>query len=182
MVAGDLVNTASRVQGLAEPGTVLTDDATRRATESAVAFEPAGAHEVKGKAEPIALYRATRVIGGRGGALRSVGLEAPFVGRDRELRILKDLFHMCVDYDELEIARWLIEDLQEAAASQAGPSEAEGNGQPPAALPDYAARRRKENVEATKYVFDMAAQLQKRRDLFDAGCRKWLHNTISPPL
>jgi len=32
----------------------------------------------------------------------------------------------------------------------------------------YADRRRKENIEATKYVFDMAAQLQKRRDLFEA--------------
>jgi hypothetical protein len=31
----------------------------------------------------------------------------------------------------------------------------------------YAARRRKANTEANSFVFDMAAQLQKRRDLFD---------------
>jgi predicted ATPase len=37
------------------------------------------------------------VIGGRGGALRSIGLEAPFVGRDRELRLLKELFHASAD-------------------------------------------------------------------------------------
>src|SRR5207237_8744515 len=34
-----------------------------------------------------------RVVAGRGGSFRAAGLEAPFVGRDRELRLLKDLFH-----------------------------------------------------------------------------------------
>ncbi len=93
MVAGDLVNTASRVQALAEPGTVMVGEVTRRATEAAVVYEPATEHEVKGKAEPISVSRAVRVIGGRGGALKSEGLEAPFVGRDRELKMVKDLFH-----------------------------------------------------------------------------------------
>jgi class 3 adenylate cyclase/tetratricopeptide (TPR) repeat protein len=93
MVAGDLVNTASRIQAVAEPGTVLVGEATRRATEAAVVYEQAGEHELKGKAEPLSLSRAVRVIGGRGGALKAEGLEAPFVGRDQELRMVKDLFH-----------------------------------------------------------------------------------------
>jgi len=93
MVAGDLVNTASRIQSEAEPGTVLVGDATRRSTEAAVSYEEAGSHELKGKAEPVALHRATRVVAARAGEGRSSGLEAPFVGRDRELRLLKDLFH-----------------------------------------------------------------------------------------
>ena len=97
MVAGDLVNTASRIQAAAEPGDVLVGDATRRASERAVVFEPAGEHLLKGKAEPVALYRALRVTAARGGALRSEGLEAPFVGRDRELRQIKDLFHICAE-------------------------------------------------------------------------------------
>jgi class 3 adenylate cyclase len=42
MVAGDLVNTASRVQALASPGAVLVGEATRRATEQAIVFEAAG--------------------------------------------------------------------------------------------------------------------------------------------
>jgi class 3 adenylate cyclase/tetratricopeptide (TPR) repeat protein len=93
MVAGDLVNTASRVQAAAAPGAVLVGEATRRATEAAILYQDAGAHALKGKAEPVRLWRALRVVAGRGGALKSSGLEAPFVGRERELRLVKELFH-----------------------------------------------------------------------------------------
>jgi predicted ATPase/class 3 adenylate cyclase len=97
MVAGDLVNTASRVQGLAEPGTVLVGEATRRATEQTVVYEDAGSHELKGKVGLVPLWRALRVVSGARGSLKSAGLEAPFVGRDRELRQVKELFHACAD-------------------------------------------------------------------------------------
>jgi class 3 adenylate cyclase/tetratricopeptide (TPR) repeat protein len=93
MVAGDLVNTASRIQSVAEPGTVLVGESTRRASDAAIVYEDAGSRELKGKAEPVAVWRAVRVIGGIGGAQRSAGLEAPFVGRDRDLRVIKELFH-----------------------------------------------------------------------------------------
>jgi class 3 adenylate cyclase len=93
MVAGDLVNTASRIQSAAEPGQVLVGEATRWASERAIVYVEAGAHELKGKVEPVELWRAVRIISGRQGAQRSVGLEAPFVGRDRELRLVKELFH-----------------------------------------------------------------------------------------
>ena len=97
MVAGDLVNTASRVQSTAEPGTVLVGDATRRATEAAIAYEDAGVHELKGKSEPVALWRALRVVAGVRGLMKSEGIEPPFVGRDRELKLVKDLFHSSTD-------------------------------------------------------------------------------------
>jgi class 3 adenylate cyclase/tetratricopeptide (TPR) repeat protein len=97
MVAGDLVNTASRVQAAAEPGTVLVGEATRRATEAAIVYGDVGVHELKGKAEAVRLWRALRVMAGRGGLMKSEGLEAPFVGRERELKLVKDLFHACVD-------------------------------------------------------------------------------------
>src|SRR5687767_5765116 len=93
MVAGDLVNTASRLQSVAPPGVVLVGESTQRATASAIAYEPAGEQTLKGKEAPVASYRAVRVIGERGGRGRGDRLEAAFVGRDSELRLLKDLYH-----------------------------------------------------------------------------------------
>ncbi|HEY7397941.1 MAG TPA: adenylate/guanylate cyclase domain-containing protein [Gaiellaceae bacterium] len=103
MVAGDIVNTASRVQSAAEPGSVLVGEATRRASEQAIAYEPAGAHELKGKQGATELWRALRVVSGRGGALKSTGLEAPFTGRDRELRQIKELFHVSADEQRAQL-------------------------------------------------------------------------------
>ena len=93
MVAGDLVNTASRLQSAAAPGTVLVGEATQRAASKAIAFEAAGDQVLKGKAAPVPAWRALRVVAERGGRKRAEALEAPFVGRDDELRLLKDLFH-----------------------------------------------------------------------------------------
>jgi len=97
MVAGDAVNTAARVQATAEPGQVLTDEATHRLAASAIAFTEAGSHRLKGKADPQRLWRATRVLSAVGGAQRVDGLEAPLTGRDAELRTLKELFHAAAD-------------------------------------------------------------------------------------
>ena len=97
MVAGDAVNTASRVQTAAHPGSVLTDEATHRLSASAVAFADAGEHTLKGKAGPHRLWRAVRVVSAVGGAQRVDGLEGPLVGRDAELRTVKELFHASAD-------------------------------------------------------------------------------------
>ena len=93
MVAGDLVNTASRLQSVAPPGTVLVGESTQHATSGAIAYEEAGEQLLKGKTAPVAAWRAVRVLGLRGGSGRRAAIEAPFVGREDELRLLKDLFH-----------------------------------------------------------------------------------------
>src|SRR4051812_14121331 len=97
LVAGDLVNAASRVQSIAAPGTVLVDDATRRTTDAAIVYTEGGTHELRGRNEPVVLWRPLRVVAGRGGAQKSAGLEAPFVGRARELGLIKDLLHAVDD-------------------------------------------------------------------------------------
>ena len=96
MVAGDAVNTAARVQAAAQPCSVLVDEGTWRVAQAAIEFTAAGKHRLKGKAEPVSLWRAGRVLSGVAGAQRIDGLEAGFVGRDTELRLIKELFHACV--------------------------------------------------------------------------------------
>ena len=80
LVAGDLVNTASRLQSVAEPGTVLVGEATQRAAGKAIAFEAAGDQALKGKASPVPAWRALRVVAQVGGRNRADALEAPVRG------------------------------------------------------------------------------------------------------
>jgi predicted ATPase/class 3 adenylate cyclase len=97
MVVGDLVNTASRIQSAAEAGSVFVGESTKRATDAAIAYRDAGLHPLKGKAEPVSLWQANRVVAGVGGLMKSEGLEPPFVGRERELKLVKDLFLASAD-------------------------------------------------------------------------------------
>ena len=95
MVAGDAVNTAARVQSAAAPGQVWVDETTRLLTTSAVTYVDVGSHAMKGKADPVPLWAAQAVVSVVGGGQRADGLEAPLVGRERELRLVKELFHAC---------------------------------------------------------------------------------------
>jgi class 3 adenylate cyclase/tetratricopeptide (TPR) repeat protein len=97
MVAGDTVNTAARVQTAAAPGEVLVDEPTVRLAGGGVGFAEAGSHTLKGKADPLLLWRATRVLAGVGGTQRVDGLEAPLTGRDAELRAIRELFHAAAE-------------------------------------------------------------------------------------
>ncbi len=97
MVAGDLVNTASRLQSIAPAGAVVVGDSVRRLTEASTVYEDFGTHELKGRDEPVHAWQALRVVSARGGAQRASAFEPPFVGRDRELRLVKELFHAAVD-------------------------------------------------------------------------------------
>jgi tetratricopeptide (TPR) repeat protein len=87
------VNTASRVQSVAAPGQVWVDETTRLLTSSAITYVDAGSHQLKGKVDPVPLWSVRAVVAARGGGQRADGLEAPLVGRDRELRLVKELFH-----------------------------------------------------------------------------------------
>ena len=73
MVAGDLVNTASRVQSVAEPGTVLVGEATAPRDRGRDRLRGRREHELKGKAEPVAALAGAPRRRGRGGEGRSTG-------------------------------------------------------------------------------------------------------------
>jgi class 3 adenylate cyclase len=93
LVVGDIVNTASRLQSAADPGTVFVGDSTRQLSERGIRYQEVGEHDMKGKSVPVAAWRAVDLLGERGGKGHWGGLEAPFVGRDDELRLLKDQVH-----------------------------------------------------------------------------------------
>ncbi len=95
MVAGDAVSTASRVQGVAAAGQVWVDETTRLLTSSGITYVDVGSHRLRGKLEPVPLWAVRAVVASVGGAQRADGLEAPLVGRDRELRVSQELFHSC---------------------------------------------------------------------------------------
>jgi class 3 adenylate cyclase/tetratricopeptide (TPR) repeat protein len=87
---GDTVNLASRLQKLADPGTVYLSESTRRLIEGQAETGFVGDFDIKGKTEPQKVYRLDSV---RPGATRfetSVfrGLSA-YVGRERELQLLE---------------------------------------------------------------------------------------------
>ena len=93
MVAGDSVNTAARLQSVADPGAVLVDELTYQAARDAISFEDGGAVPIKGKEKPVSTWRPIRVVGGRRGFRPGDSLEPPFTGRDEELRLIKDLLN-----------------------------------------------------------------------------------------
>jgi class 3 adenylate cyclase/predicted ATPase len=85
-VFGEAPNVAARVQAAAEPGTVLVTGSVQRQVAGLFVVEEKGAHELKGVAKPISLYRVVRASGGgrRGGGKALT----QFVGREEELALL----------------------------------------------------------------------------------------------
>jgi tetratricopeptide (TPR) repeat protein len=90
---GDTLNVASRTEGLAEPGATYVTGETFKLVEGLFRFEALGQKKVKGKKEPISVYRviAPSTIRTRFDVSAERGL-TPFVGRDRELELLLDGF------------------------------------------------------------------------------------------
>jgi len=90
---GDTTNLASRMESMAQPGTVLVSADTHRMTKDYFNFEPLGEVSVKGKGEPVETYQLIEAskVETRIGASVARGL-TPFVGRRRELEVLKEAF------------------------------------------------------------------------------------------
>jgi predicted ATPase len=85
MVAGDVVNTSSRLQQHAPVGEIVVGEETYRATRDAIDYEPLEAVAAKGKSEPIAAWRAVATASAVGERDLS---STPFVGRTREADVL----------------------------------------------------------------------------------------------
>jgi class 3 adenylate cyclase/predicted ATPase len=90
-VAGEAPNLAARLQGLAQPGEVVINDATRRLIGGSFVLEGGGEHRLKGFAEPVVVWRVTGTAraDSRFEAAHDADL-TEFVGREHEIRMLLD--------------------------------------------------------------------------------------------
>jgi class 3 adenylate cyclase len=88
MAAGDVMNTASRLQNAAPVDGILVDETTHRATAEAIEYRQAEPVRVKGKTEPVAAWEA--IAARPAEAADRPARETAFVGRAKELDFLLD--------------------------------------------------------------------------------------------
>ena len=95
LVTGDTVNVAARLEGAAAPGEILLGAGTLDMVRDAAVVEPLEPLALKGKSEPVPAFRLVSVAAVVGG--RSAGRgDAPMVGRERELGVLRQAFERAV--------------------------------------------------------------------------------------
>lgn len=92
LAMGDVVNTASRLQSSAPPGTLVVGEETYRLTRNAIRYEPLEPVEAKGKEQTLALWRAAAPI-----ATAPDRPQTPMIGRDREMQLLGSIWDRAVD-------------------------------------------------------------------------------------
>jgi class 3 adenylate cyclase len=91
MVTGDVVNTASRLQGAAPVNGIACSEQTYRQTERIFEYEELAPVQVKGKADPLPLYRPLRPRARFGSDVTRTHT-TPMVGRELEKPLLIGTF------------------------------------------------------------------------------------------
>ena len=89
-LVGDVVNTASRLQSVAPVGRVVVGEGTMRAAAGSIEWEALAPVALKGKSQPVAVWRA--VAARPAGSGRRETSTTPFVGRRTELELLRGLY------------------------------------------------------------------------------------------
>ena len=69
------------------------DETTRLLTSAAITYVDAGSHLLKGKADPVPLWSARAVVAAAVAPSVRTGSRHRCVGRERELRLVKEVFH-----------------------------------------------------------------------------------------
>ena len=102
IVTGDVVNTAARIQAAAPVGGVAVGEQTYRATERVFEYEPLEPVVVKGKAEPLSLWRA-RAARARFGTDITRRYTTPLVGRELEKPLLIGTFERAAQQRSVQL-------------------------------------------------------------------------------
>ncbi|MGA2938957.1 MAG: adenylate/guanylate cyclase domain-containing protein [Syntrophobacteraceae bacterium] len=88
-IAGDAVNVAARLSGLAAPGEILIGEETLRRTRERFNFHDMGLKQVKGKAEPIPVFKIIAPKPSKPSISTDRQISSEMVGRDAELARLE---------------------------------------------------------------------------------------------
>jgi class 3 adenylate cyclase/tetratricopeptide (TPR) repeat protein len=102
IVTGDVVNTAARIQGAAPVDGVAVSEQTFRATSRLFDYEPLVPVSVKGKAEPLPLWRA-KAARSRFGSDIGDRFRTPFVGRELERPLLIGIFERAAQQRSVQL-------------------------------------------------------------------------------
>jgi class 3 adenylate cyclase/tetratricopeptide (TPR) repeat protein len=94
-VTGDAVNLGARLEAAAGPGEILIGDSTYHLVRDAVLVEPVDPLTVKGKADPVTVWRVLGVVAGAPAVARR--LDSPLVGRERELTMLRHAYERAAE-------------------------------------------------------------------------------------
>jgi hypothetical protein len=124
---GFSTNLSSRMDTMAEPGSVLVSDNTYRLVKDCFEFVPQGKVQVKGKAEPLDAYELVKVseVVTRFDASVARGLTT-YVGRRTELAILKQALErsragagqVVGIVGEAGVGKWLVLELRKAVSGE----------------------------------------------------------------
>jgi class 3 adenylate cyclase/tetratricopeptide (TPR) repeat protein len=98
LATGDAVNLAARLEQAAEPGDVLLGESTLALVQEAVEVEPLEPLELKGKAGPVPAHRLLKVLGAP-----ERRHETPFVGRERELALVREAWERALSQRRCEL-------------------------------------------------------------------------------
>ena len=94
LIAGDVVNTAARLQAAAPVGAVLVGEETYASTRGAIEYRPAQPIVAKGKELPVRTWLAVRALTGAG---ERATTPVPMIGRERELAVLTGIWERVAD-------------------------------------------------------------------------------------
>jgi class 3 adenylate cyclase/tetratricopeptide (TPR) repeat protein len=102
IVTGDVVNTAARLQEVAPIGGAIVSEATYRATRHLAEYHELEPVLVKGKADPLRLWRPIG-LRSRFGADVDRQVRTPFIGREDELEVVKRTFHRALREPSIQL-------------------------------------------------------------------------------
>src|SRR6185295_19367792 len=101
LALGDTPNIAARIQGLAEPGTVVISADTYKLVQKFFHCEPRGTHLLKGISTPMTIYQPlNQQASSANNFIDERGTASPLIGREEVMKQLMDVWELSLNNSE----------------------------------------------------------------------------------